>query len=123
VNFRHFAVRIGISIGVIGLLFLGGCSKKNVTVDQPEAIPTMPMMMKEDPRSIKSVEGVIQEVDADHLVVHTKKNVSLKFKRDGQTEVSPSGKKLAVGMSVKIEIDHISVGMRAKSVQVENDKS
>lgn len=98
-------------------LFSAGCSKKSVMPPGHMAMP----MMKEDPRSIMSVEGVVEEMDSGQLVVHTKKNVHLKFQEDEKTIVAPAGKKLVVGMNVKIEIEHLPRGMRAKTVQIQSN--
>lgn len=118
------------------MIFSMGCSKVNQTqpadsrgTPSPQSHETfppageMPMtVMKEDPRSIKSVEGIVQEITPQLLVVHTQKNVSLKFKRDEKTAIQPAETKIAVGNRVKIEIEHLPLGMRAKTVMVQGVK-
>lgn len=104
------------------LLFSLGCGKNNPSSSnsQNSTEPPIPagLMMKEDPRSIKHVEGNLLEVDSDHLVIHTRKNVSLKFKRDSKTKVVPQGAVLSPGTDVRIDIEHIPVGMRADRIEV-----
>ena len=109
-----------------GILFLLVSCKNSAKAPPEESMaePTLPsnhgpMMMKEDPKSIKSVEGSIQELDPNYLVLYTKKNVSLKFKQDEKTKIEPSGEKLQKGMRVKIEIEHLPRGMRAKKIFIE----
>lgn len=98
-------------------LWFGGCAKKT-SADTDSSMSGMPMM-QEDPRSIKFVEGEIREVYPKELIVHTRKDVTLKFAWDNETTITPSGFHLIPGMSVRISIDHIPVGMRAKTIEVQ----
>ncbi len=121
------------------LLFALGCSRKIPAANQDQPMPMvqssnmpagMPLdpsdapmsmpMMKEDPRSIKSIEGEIQELDKSQIVVFTKKKVSLKFQMDEKTDIRPEGRKLQPGMNVKVEIDHLRRGMRAKEIDIQS---
>jgi len=105
-------------------LFSVGCAKK-VETPAPTPATTMPAMnmpmMKEDPRSIMSVEGTIKEVSLDQIVVFTQKQVSLKFKIDSDTVIKPKHK-LVPGMQVKVEIQHLPYGMKAKTIELQLSK-
>lgn len=117
-NFRRLTTVVFITA------FFFGCTKKSESpppsppVSHEAQMPAMNMpMMKEDPRSIKSVEGTIKEVSINEIVVFTRKEVTLKFKVDADTVIQPK-EALIPGMCVTIEIQHLPYGMKAKKIQI-----
>lgn len=112
---------------IVGVFFIAGCGKKAATTPMKPR-NDLPLsgsrgmelpMMKEDPRSIKSVKGVVREVQKNSLIVFTSKHVTLRFAWDKKTRIIPAGTVPVPGMRVKIEIDHIPAGMRAEEITVE----
>ncbi|HEY4001641.1 MAG TPA: hypothetical protein VGO93_22390 [Candidatus Xenobia bacterium] len=85
----------------------------------PQTPPGHPAMtMKEDPRSVKELEGKVDEVTTDMVVV-AKGEVKLKFHLTATTVIKPDGKKLAKNEQVKIQIDQVPCGMNAKEIDIQ----
>lgn len=115
-------------IGMAVISTLIGCSKSQppaasnasppVAVATSQAPPMTGMpMMKEDPRSIQSVEGTIREVSPNEIVVYTLKRVTLKFAVDSGTVIQPK-QALIPGMCVTIDIQQLPYGMKAKKIKI-----
>ncbi len=77
-------------------------------------------MMTEDPRSVSSVEGQVDDVKSDEVMVTmADKGVTLRFHLMPSTVIKPEGKKLAQGQKVKIQIEHVPDGMAAKQIDIQ----
>lgn len=107
------------------LLFSFGCQKKK---PEPGVSPMQPTQghtgkggMAKDPRAIKEVEGDVDDIGPGVLIL-SKGTMKLKFTLAVDTKVIPEGTSLTRGQHVKITIEHMPVGMKAKVVEVVKGK-